>query len=161
MEVERRYLIEYPDTGWLKAQPHCEAVDILQAYLRLDPEEETRLRRRGADGNYIFFETVKRDLSSTQRLETERRLSKEEFEALLQAADHPLMLEKTRYCFMYENQYLEIDVYPFWDDKAIVEVEFCRELRDVKLPPELKVIREITEDPAYRNSALARKYSPA
>lgn len=158
MEVERRYLIEYPDIAWLEEHPHCEPIEILQAYLRLTPEEEVRLRRRGAAGNYVYFETAKEDISSTQRLETERRLTKEEFDALLEAADHPLILEKTRYCFTYDNQYLEIDVYPFWDDKAILEMEFCREPSEIRLPPELKVIREITEDPAWRNSALAKKY---
>ena len=30
---------------------------------------------------------------------------------------------------MYENQYFEIDIYPFWDDKAIVEIELNDENR--------------------------------
>jgi CYTH domain-containing protein len=32
-------------------------------------------------------------------------------------------IRKTRYCLTYKNQYFEIDVYPFWNDKAIIEIE--------------------------------------
>ena len=31
-------------------------------------------------------------------------------------------IRKTRYCLTYESQYFEIDIYPFWNDKAIVEI---------------------------------------
>ena len=33
---------------------------------------------------------------------------------------HPI--RKTRYCVVYENQYIEIDVFPFSKDKAILEI---------------------------------------
>ena len=65
-------------------------------------------------------------------------------------------IEKTRYCLTYENQYFEIDIYPFWQDKAIVELELCDECDTIHMPSELKVIREVTEDAAYKNSALAK-----
>lgn len=158
MEIERKYLIEYPDIAWLKDNPHCEAVEITQTYLRCSDGEELRIRRRGADGSYVYFETVKRDLTNAKRVETERRLTKAEYDELLEAAEHPLTIEKTRYCLTYDNQYLEIDVYPFWDNQATLEVEFPDELQEVRFPPEIKVIKDITDDPAYRNSALAKEY---
>ena len=57
---------------------------------------------------------------------------------------------------MYENQYFEIDVYPFWKDKAIVELELSDEHQPIVFPKELKVIKEVTDDPAYKNAALAK-----
>ena len=43
---------------------------------------------------------------------------------------------------MYENQYFEIDVYPFWDDQAIAEIELSDENTAVKFPDFIRVIRE-------------------
>ena len=56
---------------------------------------------------------------------------------------------------MNKNQYFEIDLYPFWDDKAIVEIELNDENQDIELPKQLKLIREVTDDPNYKNSSLA------
>ena len=33
-EIERKYLIEYPDTAWLESLPNCERVEIIQTYLK-------------------------------------------------------------------------------------------------------------------------------
>ena len=66
------------------------------------------------------------------------------------------LLHKSRFCLTYEGQYFEIDLYPFWDDQAIVEIELSDENAEVNFPPELKVLREVTRDPAFRNSALAK-----
>lgn len=57
---------------------------------------------------------------------------------------------------MYENQYFEIDIYPFWNDKAIVEIEIREEDQKIAFPKGLKIIREVTDDEAYKNAALAK-----
>ena len=64
-------------------------------------------------------------------------------------------IRKTRYCLTYANQYFEIDVYPFWQDKATVEIEMSDENAEIHFPEELKMIREVTDDPSYKNAALA------
>ena len=50
----------------------------------------------------------------------------------------------------------EIDVYPFWNDKAIAEIELSDENASVEFPPKIKVIKEVTEDEAYKNASLAK-----
>ncbi|MBQ5641089.1 MAG: hypothetical protein IIV05_04695, partial [Ruminococcus sp.] len=57
-------------------------------------------------------------------------------------------VRKTRYCLTYQNQYFEIDVYPFWKDRAIVELEISDENAEIIFPEQIKVIREVTEDEA-------------
>jgi len=64
-------------------------------------------------------------------------------------------IRKTRYCLTWGIQYFEIDVYPFWDDKAIVEIELSDENEAIDFPPQLNIIREVTDDPAYKNAELA------
>ena len=48
---------------------------------------------------------------------------------------------------------MEIDVYPFDHEKAIL---FVYAAEEKPLPPEIKVIREVTGDAAYKNKQLAR-----
>lgn len=157
-EIERKFLIRYPDVKWLENIPNCQRVEIIQTYLTNKGGDEVRIRQRGSNGNYIYFKTTKRTVDDTTRLELERRLSKDEYLTLLMDADpdkHPI--RKTRYCLTYENQYFEIDLYPFWKDRAIVEIELADLHDSVTFPPELEVVREVTQDPAYKNAALASR----
>ena len=155
-EIERKFLISYPDTRWLESNPACQKVEIIQTYLNSGDGEETRVRQRGADGNYVYTMTKKRTISGIKRVEVEKRLSQAEYLNLLMEADtsrHPI--RKTRYCLTYDNQYFEIDVYPFWNNKAIVEIELSDEGDEIRMPPQIEVIREVTDDQSYKNSALA------
>ena len=156
LEIERKYLIEYPNVKWLTAQPNCRKVEIIQTYLKSDTEEEVRVRQRGENGHYTYYQTSKRTINGLKRVEVERRLTQGEYLRLLMNADtERRQIRKTRYCLLYENQYFEIDIYPFWNDKAIAEIELSDEAQKVVFPKELKVIREVTDDPNYKNAALA------
>lgn len=157
-EIERKFLIEYPDIHWLESLPNCQRIEIIQTYLKTDEDEEVRVRQRGSDGHYIYTETTKRTVSSVKRVEIERRLSEREYLRLLMNADTTRrQIRKDRYCLTYENQYFEIDVYPFWEDKAIAEIELSDESTEIKFPEEIRVIREVTDDEAYKNASLANR----
>lgn len=156
-EIERKYLIEYPDIEWLENNPTCQRIEIIQTYLNSDEGDEIRVRQRGINGDYIYFQTIKRKVSDVKRVEIERRLSQSEYLKLLMDADTTKrQIRKTRYCLTYENQYFEIDVYPFWDDKAIAEIELSDENAKIVFPNEIKVIKEVTDDESYKNSSLAK-----
>ena len=157
-EIERKFLIEYPDLKWLESNPNCQKVEIVQTYLKSEPGSETRIRQRGADGHYVYFLTTKKKVTGTKRVEVERRLSQSEYLNYLMQQDtskHPI--RKDRYCLTYENQYFEIDVYPFWNDKAIIEIELSDENAPIQFPKEIKVIKEVTEDDSYKNASLANR----
>ncbi|MCD8196369.1 MAG: hypothetical protein LUE24_04275 [Lachnospiraceae bacterium] len=156
LEIERKYLIEYPDIAWLESQPSCRRVEIIQTYLKSDDGDEVRVRQRGIDGSYVYYRTVKRRITGLKRIEVERRLSKEEYlTALMDADTGRRQIRKTRYCLTWQNQYFEIDVFPFWQDKAIVELELSEEDAKITFPEQLRVIKEVTEDEAYKNASLA------
>ena len=158
-EIERKFLIEYPDTAALLALPNCEKVEIIQTYLRSPADEEIRVRQRGSDGNYIYYETRKKRVSGVKRLEFERRLTVQEYLRRLMDADPERSpIRKDRYCLADGNQYFEIDVYPFWSDKAILEIELSDPEEAIRFPSMLKIIREVTDDENYRNAALAKNH---
>ena len=156
-EIERKFLIEYPDIKQLEHLDNCRKVDIIQTYLKSDEGDEIRVRQRGENGSYTYTRTLKRKISDAKRIEIEKRLTKDEYLNLLMEADGTKRpIRKTRYCLMANSQYFEIDIYPFWNDKAIVEIELKSENEAIHFPKELKVITEVTDDAAYKNAALAK-----
>lgn len=157
LEIERKFLIEFPDLNELEKEPNCQRVEIIQTYLKSANGEERRIRQRGMDGHYIYSLTTKRKISELKRVEVERRLGKEEYLELLMEADPSKRpIRKTRYCLSEDSRYYEIDIYPFWNNQAIVEIELADEGEPVTLPEQFKVIEEVTDNPAYKNAALAQ-----
>lgn len=160
LEIERKFLIKYPDLEALNANPFCRKVEISQTYLIDENGENIRLRRRGSDGNYIYIKTQKIHLSDIKRIEIEERLTKKEYLDLLNApASSKRTISKDRYCIMYDRQYFELDIYPFWNDKAVVELELDNEDQEIRFPEELEIIEEVSYDRSYTNFALADKYN--
>lgn len=104
-----------------------------------------------------YYETTKKSINGMKRIELERRLTEEEYLTRLMEVDSDYKpIRKDRYCLTDQNQYFEIDVYPFWQDKAIVEIELSNPDEEIRVSRFLKIIREVTENPAYKNASLAR-----
>ena len=132
-------------------------MDIIQIYLKVDEKEEIRVRQRGSDGHYIYYLTRKIRINEHKHLKTERRISENEYLNLIMNADASLgRIRKERYCLAYNNQYFQIDVYPFWKDKALAEIEMYDVSDEVFFPEQIKVIKEVTDDPDYKNASLAK-----
>ena len=156
LEIERKYIIDIPNIKELEQMPNCTKVDITQTYLKSSDDTERRVRARGIDGNYIYYLTEKRKVSGLKRVEVERKLEPNEYIKLLMEADDSLRpIRKTRYCLTENNQYFEIDIYPEWDKQAIMEIELSSEDEVVKIPGFISVIKEVTEDDAYKNYNMA------
>ena len=123
-EMERKFLIRFPNIDYLERNPLCRKIDITQTYLKSAPGEEIRIRRRGENGHYIYYETRKTPISGLKRLSTETRLSQSDYRRLMKNADPKRRtIHKTRYFLTYDNQYFEIDIYPMWRDRAILEID--------------------------------------
>ena len=153
-EIERKYLIRMPERAWLAA--NAEGTEITQTYLLARPGTTERVRRRGRDGVYTYTHTTKTKLSDLRRIEDEEEITEEAYLRLLRRADPERnVIEKTRWCFPYEGQLFELDLFPFWEDRAFLEIEIPDESQPVRLPPWLRVIREVSADPRYTNAALS------
>ena len=157
-EIERKYLIEYPNIKKLEQLPNCTKVEITQNYLKSDGNSERRVRARGIDGNYMYYQTEKKSISNLKRVEVEKRLTSEEYIKLLMESDDKLKtIHKTRYCLSENNQYFEIDVYPEWNNQAIMEIELSSENQEIKIPSFIKMVKEVTDDEQYKNYEMAKK----
>lgn len=153
VEIERKYLIEYPDIEYLNSLPNCKGVDISQSYLDV-PYKNVRIRKR----NGIYIKTEKSKITDLIRQETESLISEQEYNRLLAYKNPDLeTVCKTRYCLLLDGKYFEIDVFPFWSNVAYLEIELISEDEKVELPPFVKVIKEVTFDKRYTNKSLAKR----
>lgn len=164
LEIERRYLIELPDEGLLDRLA-ARRDWIEQTYLKAaEPGVTERVRvRRSAGGEPVYTHTVKRRRSALTREEAEQAIDAAAYAALLARADPALRpIGKTRWCVAFGGRTLEIDRFPFWSDRALLEVELTGEGEVPALPDWVTVLREVTEDPRYTNRALAAEipYEP-
>ncbi len=159
LEIERKFLIRMPDIRWLEGLPGCTRVDIVQTYLLSGPRETLRVRRWTEGGVSICYRTLKRKLTHMTRVELEDRISEEEYAELLRRADPARRpIRKARYRLPYDGQLFEVDVFPFWADQALMEIELKSEGDEVRYPHGLEIIREVTDDENYTNAALAARY---
>ncbi|MBQ3056292.1 MAG: hypothetical protein IJC95_02245 [Clostridia bacterium] len=156
-EIEHKYLIAMPDRALFDALSPCRKMSITQTYLLAPAGETHRVRRVCENENVTFYETRKRRVSALRAVEEERPLTESEYQDLLTLQDPTRQpIEKLRYRVPYGGHTVEIDVYPFWQDRAIAEVEVEREGDFVALPPFIKVLAEVSDDKRYKNVNLAR-----
>lgn len=155
IETELKFLVEKPAMELLEGVEGVTKLQITQTYLKSDdPSIERRVRQRGEEGSYVYIYTEKKQISDISREETERRISRREYVTLLK--EGVKSIQKTRYCFIYQNQYFELDVYPDWNDEAILEIELTTENQKVTIPDWIEVLEDVTTNPDYKNCNLAK-----
>lgn len=158
LEIERKFLIHPPRIGSLRVP--FEIIVIEQAYLvSNDGKTERRVRKRTQRGDSMFVETAKQFVKPGVRIEREWPISESRYLhglAYERAEDSAIILKK-RFCFPYENQYFEMDclVEPH-KNLWLLEIELTEEQQEIKLPPFIDVIKEVTDDPSFSNRELAR-----
>ena len=160
LEIERKYLIEKPDLKWIRENTDCEILHIVQTYLGKNSEGfGNRVREIIVNNEKKYYHTAKKSLSGFTRIELEKEISKNEYYNFLKNRKNRVSLKKTRYIVKLNNLRYEIDIYPFWHETAILEIELKSEKQDFDIPPFIKVIGEVTNNLDYTNHSLAKKYS--
>lgn len=155
-EIERRYLIRRPDELWLDGA--AERSEIVQTYLTGDDGATERVRMRRNGESTAYTHTIKHRVNDLRSVEIETEIEADEYAELLKRADpRRAAICKTRYCLTYCGQTFEIDLYPFWKDQALMEIELTDEGQAVSLPPGIELLREVSGDRRYSNASLARE----
>ena len=160
-EIERKFLIKMPTSKQIEALGCVSKANIIQTYLKKGENvAERRIRQRGNKKNgFTFYYTEKTDVASGVRIEDERKITPDEYLQLLTEADTSLhQISKVRHCFVYDKKYFEMDIYPFSDEYAIVEIELNDINEEFNLPP-LDFVMEVTDDVRFKNSELAKTLS--
>ena len=158
IEIERKFLIRYPSKEILDSIPAKDRSEIVQTYLESEPGITRRVRsRRYADGiRYYKTEKIRRTALTCDEFEGE--ISEDEYNALLLTADKSRRpVKKERILLKSGSHTFEIDIYPFWGDRAIMEVELSWEVEAFTVPAGIEIIKEVSDDKRYKNAALAKE----
>ena len=157
-DEKRKFLIAMPDVDKLVKDRGSTPVEMMQTYLVPSrPNTVRRIRQQRSGADYLYFYTEKRSDEDGRHWVTEKPISQKEYVAYLMESDlsmHPV--RKTKYRLNYNGMRMEIDIYPFSADKAVLFV-YGKRAGEAELPEELELIREVTGVPEYKNSALARR----
>ncbi len=158
--TREKYLVERIETN---ALPAHQRLDIEQVYLRSkDKREETRIRRRGQDGTYFHFLARTRPAGSQNvPVEEEELIPEQEYLSLTRLMDpRTEVLSKERVCFLWNNQYFELDSYKGRHKglmMLLVESQEPRKQERVHMPPFVAAGKCVTHDPRYTDRNLARR----
>ena len=157
-EIERKYLIIRPDPSYLNMQEGAKRYEIEQIYLHSDKKVSRRIRQKTDGTHTVCTYTEKVRISPLVRLEDERTVTKEAYARLREQADPACeVLHKVRYVIPHEGRQCEIDLFPFWEKQAILEIECESEeaAAHLTLPAFVRLIRDVTDEPDYTSHSLA------
>ena len=154
IEIERKYLVEK-----LGEIPNGNISEIEQTYLLPVDGQERRVRMRGENGHNVYFLTTKIRLSYDRNYEHERQIDEHRYRELLREANpEKRTIRKLRCCFLWKDQYFELD--EFLEpklDHLLLEIEDAEDASSVDLPPFLRIIEDVTGKPEYHNSNIAKR----
>eukprot|EP01135_Chromosphaera_perkinsii_P001436 Nk52_evm4s169 gene=Nk52_evmTU4s169 len=162
--VKRKFLItsvpnEFP--------VQVEQFDVRHDYLPIGTDgSQTRIRRRGQCGIYTYTHTVRKPEIDGQHVEVRKAISAREYATLLRQRDPKTnSVYKTRICFLWEQNYYQMDVYsppyhPRCQGLILLETSHDEDFSsDDVVPPFLNAEREVTECKEYSMHKLAQKES--
>lgn len=146
-ETERRFLINLSNLPYNLTE--FSKKEITQVYISKDS------RIREMEGKYYI--TTKEDVpgSYLTQIEDENEITKEEYDKLLKKQIGNTVF-KDRYYILYGKYTLELNLYKKdLNGLCMLEVEFPSEDEALDFNPPDWVVKEVSYDPAYRNSSLA------
>ncbi len=156
IETERKFLIRMPSIDDIISQSESRVKYIEQTYLTTNDNTNARVRRITEGGKISFVKTVKQRISVLSCYEEEYEINEKQYKDELKKADKTRKtVVKTRYCFPYAEHIIEIDVYPFWTDRAILEVELKNEDEEISIPSFIEIVKEVSDDKRYKNTNIA------
>ena len=159
LEIEKKFLIKMPDLEWIKKNTDCTVANIFQTYLGFKKDGYgDRVRKMIINNQTKYYHTSKKSLTDMTRIELENEISEEEYLNYLRTHRWSKTLFKTRYIVKENNLKYEIDVYPFWTETAILEIELKSEDEPYTLPDFVEIIGDVTGNKDYSNSSLVKKY---
>ncbi|XP_075589280.1 TRPL translocation defect 14 isoform X3 [Dermatophagoides farinae] len=150
-----------PSTSSMSMPPYQD-FDVVHDYLiTSNPKIQSRIRKRGQNGNWSYQQTVRRSDAGSQMVELRRQITHRDYVTLLaQRDDNHHTIYKTRRCFLWQQTYFQMDIYQAPRNGLILLEAYTTisgQALKAKLPPFLDIVREVTNDPEYSMFELSRR----
>ncbi|KAF7495526.2 hypothetical protein SSS_06237 [Sarcoptes scabiei] len=156
-----KYLIEGPPPESSLFPPHQD-FDVVHDYLiSPNPKIQSRVRKRGQNGNWSYQQTVRRSDAGSQMVELRRQITHRDYVTLLaQRDDNHHTIYKIRRCFLWNRTYFQMDIYQApRNGLCLLEAYTTLSGEDLKtrLPKFLNINREVTNDPHFSMFELSKR----
>lgn len=106
---------------------------------------------------YQYYEIIKKypyPLEQSNRVKTMFLIDEIKYHQYLEM-QNILPIVKDRYSFVYDNQYFRLDIFDdCCENICLLEIEGTLDNEKIEIPPFLKVVDEVSENPLYRNASL-------
>ena len=156
--VQRKFLINASNFDFRFLENYgLVSMSIEQSYLNsINDNVERRLRKRiyYGDNDYYFTEQIKRSNGMSDVL-TNKRISKDEYNKILNESSDITSVIKIRHSFMINNQYFKLDV--FNNEMMLLEVEPTYQNDQIIVPNFIEVLEDVTNNPEYQNINISKK----
>lgn len=160
IEYHKKLLVKIPDINKLK---YNKKITIIQNYLYSDnddTEKRIRERRYGESSSFYYTEKNKVKENDNGRLKLERRIDEREYISLLAQVNPKYhQITKDRYCFIYKNQYMNLDIFSFDKEHALLEVSLEENDTNIEFPDFIETIKDVTFDKKYKNIEISERLS--
>ncbi len=159
IQIQRKFLIKTSSINDIPDNIPVTTCDIVQYYLKSENDFERKIRSIGINGNFSYTFTQKKDFRYGERIKLEEKISSKQFlKLLLEQRDISMdSINKKRMCLVYNSQYIQIDIFDFSQDIAIMELELTNMTQNIDIPACIEVIKEITYDSRYSNYNIAKQ----
>ncbi|XP_060530046.1 TRPL translocation defect protein 14 [Cylas formicarius] len=138
--------------------PKFQDFEVVHNYLQSNSPNQVRLRKRGQRGYYSYIHTVRRqNQPGGQVIEVKTQITHRDYINLLTQKDNShFTIYKKRRCFIFNNQYFQLDIYeqpshPRCKGLILLETYSALEENELKkhLPTFLNIEIEVTGNPDY------------
>ncbi|CAH0554973.1 unnamed protein product [Brassicogethes aeneus] len=154
---KHKYLIKgpLPDEAVF---PPFQDFEVVHNYLQSNSPNQVRLRKRGQKGYYSYIHTVRRQNNpGGQVIEVKTQITHRDYINLLTQRDEShFTVYKKRRCFIFNNQYFQLDIYvqpshPRCQGLMLLETYSALDEESLKktLPTFLDIQQEVTGNPHY------------
>ena len=119
---------------------------------------ENFIRKVGKNDSFNYNHEI-RFYQNNERIVKKRQISAREYIELFEQQRDPTMkqLQKLRQCFIYEQQYFMVESFCNVDGApSLLRIETTKEGKEIKIPPFVRVLKDVTEDSRYASSTMAR-----
>ncbi|XP_013382936.1 TRPL translocation defect protein 14 isoform X2 [Lingula anatina] len=148
-----------------KGYPQFQDFDVVHDYLATPGQKtQARIRKRGQNGNWTYTHTIRRYLQNNESAETKMHITSRDYTNLLAQIDEKHQtIYKTRRCFLWNDQYYQMDLYkePCQERcKGLILLETYSTIpamEPLDLPSFLDIVKEVTGDPYYSMYNLSSK----
>jgi len=161
----KKQFVKYLLEGEVKTVPvRFEKFEVEKVYLHLEglADKEYCFQRKRAQGALCSYQLTTVKKKQGTKIETKRLIRGREYAYNYSslADSSRKIVHQRRITFLYEGLYYEIYHY-INENLTVLNCQVDEYIKEIKLPPFLKVVREITDEPKYSSYYLSLKNRPA